>query len=95
MNQFNKYASQLKGISEAWSIANDFDYILNNIWCTYTFEKGKKRWREIQSQIPEPYRFRIDIEMDHVWLEHGIDQARLAVKSEMEKYLDYLMAIKL
>jgi enoyl-[acyl-carrier-protein] reductase (NADH) len=90
MNQFGNYEPQLKKCSEAWKIANDFDYILNNIWCTYSFEKGKTRWKEIKSQIPESYRFRIDIEIDHVWLGHGIDQARMTVKDEMEKYLDYL-----
>ena len=91
MNQFNNYKEQLKKCSETWSIANDFDYILNNIWCTYSFEKGEKKWREIKSKIPEQFRLNIDIEMGHVMLGHGIHQARQAVKSEMEKYIDYLL----
>lgn len=91
MNQFNSYEEQLKKCSEAYRIANDFDYILNNIWCTYSYEKGKQRWREIKSQIPEPFKFKIDIEMNHVWLGHGIEQARKAVKSEMNNYIDYLL----
>jgi hypothetical protein len=90
MNQFSKYKNQLNNISETWTIANDFDYILNNIWCTYSFEKGYSRWRKIGSQIPEPYRSKIGIEINHVRLGHGIDQARLAVKNEMEKYIDTL-----
>lgn len=77
--------------SLAFKIANDFDYILNNIWCIYSFDKGKKKWREIASEIPEPYRQNIFIEICHVELGHGIDQARMAVKSEMEKCLDYLI----
>ena len=44
-------------------------------------------------QIPEPYRFKINIEISHVELRHGIDQARLAVKSEMEKYIEYLISV--
>jgi len=95
LNQFSNYKSQLKSISNAYSIAQDFNYILNNIFCTYSFQKGKTKWREIQSQIPEPYRFRISIEIDHVWLGYGISQARLAVKSEMEKYIDYLMSVNI
>ncbi len=92
MNQFDKYKEQLKNTSEVWKLANDFDYILNNIWCTYSFEKGNKRWKEISLQIPETYRFKINVEMNHVWLGHGVNQARLAVKDEMEKYLDYLIS---
>jgi len=91
LNQFSNYKSQLKSMSNVYSIAQDFDYILNNIFCTYSFHKGKTKWREIQLQIPEPYRFRISIEIDHVESGHGIDQARLAVKSEMEKYIEYLI----
>lgn len=91
MNQFNNYKEQLKKYSEAWLIANDFDHILNNIWCTYSFEKGKKRWREIKSKIPEPFRFKIDIEIEHVGLGHGIEQSRQAVKDEMNKYINYLL----
>ena len=87
MNQFKEYEEKLK-------IANDFDYILNNIWCTYSFHKGKKRWREVARYIPESFRCKISIEMGHVWLGHGIDQARLAVKNEMKKYLDYLLSDK-
>lgn len=91
MNQFKQYERQLKKCSRVWEVANDFDYILNNIWCTYSFEKGRDRWKEIRSNIPDPYKFRIDIEIDHVWLGHGISQARLAVKHRMEEYLIYLL----
>ena len=54
LNQFSSYKSQLKSIPNVYSIAQDFDYILNNIFCTYSFNKGKTKWREIQLQIPEP-----------------------------------------
>ena len=91
LNQFSNYKSQLKSISNVYSIAQDFDYILNNIFCTYSFNKGKSKWREISSQIPKPFRQNISTEIYHVESGHGIDQARLAVKSEMEKYIEYLI----
>ena len=92
MNQFKEYEEKLKKCSKAMKIADDFDYILNNIWCTYSFHKGKKKWREIARDIPESFRCKISIEMGHVWLGHGIDQARLEAKSAMKKYLDYLLS---
>ncbi|HBY20962.1 MAG TPA: hypothetical protein DEG71_08130 [Clostridiales bacterium] len=89
LNQFKNYKSQLKSISNLHKIANDFDYILNNIFCTYSFNKGKTKWREISSTIPKPFRQNnISLEIYHVESGHGIDQARLAVKSEMEKYIE-------
>jgi len=93
LNQFSNYKSQLKSISNIYSIANDFDQILNNIFCTYSFPKGKTKWREISSQIPKPFRQNISLEIYHVESGHGIDQARLAVKSEMEKYIEWLIGM--
>jgi len=49
LNQFSNYKSQLKSISNVYSIAQDFDYILNNIFCTYSFSKGKTKWKSILS----------------------------------------------
>ena len=92
MNQFKEYEEKLKKNKEATKIANDFDYILNNIWCTHSFHKGKKRWREVARYVPESFRCKISIEMGHVWLGHSIDQARLEVKSAMNKYLEYLLS---
>jgi len=91
LNQFSNYKSQLKSISNLFSIAQDFDYILNNIFCTHSFHKGKTKWREISSTIPESFRRKIYTEISHIELGHGIDQVRLAVKSEMEKYIEYLI----
>jgi len=91
LNQFSNYKSQLKSISNVYSTALSFNYILNNIFCTYSFPKGKSKWREISSTIPEPFRRKIYTEISHVELGHGIDQARLAVKSEMEKYVEYMI----
>ena len=91
LNQFSNYKSQLKSISNVYSIAQDFDYILNNIFCTYSFHKGKSKWREISSQIPNPFRQNISLEIYHVESGHGINQARLAAKSEMEKYIEWLI----
>jgi len=91
MNQFSNYNEQLKKCSRAWQIANEFDFILNNIWCTYSFEKGNKKWREIGKDIPSPFYEKICIEMGHVELGHGREQALMAVKSEMSKYIDFLL----
>lgn len=91
MNQFNKYSEQLKKIGKAREISYVFDYILNNIWCTYSFYEGKMQWKDIEAEIPEPFRSHIALEISHVELGYGIQQARLAVKDEMEKYIDYLI----
>ena len=89
LNQFSNYKSQLKTTSNVYSIAQSFNFILNNIFCTYLFAKGKTKWREISSTIPKPFRQNnISLEIYHVESGHGIDQARLAVKSEMEKYIE-------
>jgi len=91
LNQFSKYKSQLKSIPNVYSIVSDLNQILNNIFCTYSFPKGKTKWREISSQIPDQFRKNISLEIYHVESGHGIDQARLVVKSEMEKYIEYLI----
>jgi len=91
LNQFSNYKSQLKSILNIYSIATSLNQILNNIFCTYSFPKGKTKWREISSTIPNPFRQNISLEIYHVELGHGIDQARLAVKSEMERYIEYLI----
>ena len=93
LNHFYSYKSQLKSLSNVYFIAQDFDYILNNIFCTYSFNKGKTKWREINSTIPNQFRQNISLEIYHVESGHGIDQARLAVKSEMEKYIEYLISV--
>ena len=96
LNQFSNYKSQLSTISKSsnlYTTALSFNQIINNIFCTYSFPKGKTKWREISSTIPEPFRRKISTEISHVESGHGIDQARLAVKSEMEKYIEYMILI--
>jgi len=56
---------------------------------------NKTKWREIRSTIPNPFRQNISLEIYHVELGHGIDQARLAVKNEMEKYIEYLISVSI
>ena len=90
LNQFSNYKSQLKTISNLYTTAQDFNYILNNIFCTYSFPKGKTKWREIAVTIPNPFRQNISLEIYHVESGHGVNQARLAVKSEMKKYIEWL-----
>ena len=93
LNQFSNYKSQLKTTSNVYSIAQSFNFILNNIFCTYSFNKGKTKYKQISSTIPNPFRQNISLEIYHVESGHGIDQARLAVKSEMEKYIEYLISV--
>jgi hypothetical protein len=50
MNQFKQYEKELKQYSKAWNIANDFDYILNNIWCTRNFYKAKKNGTKLHCE---------------------------------------------
>lgn len=89
MNQFKSI--DFNNNKNALDIAEDFDYILNNIWSTYSQEKGRKRWNEICKQIPNVFSRKIFIEIEHVQLGHGREQALMAVKSEMVKYLKYLI----
>lgn len=89
MNQFK--AIDFKNNKNALSIAKDFDYILNNLWSTYSEQKGLKSWREIRGEIPNEYQRKIAIEIGHVEIGHGREQALMATKSEMEEYLKHLL----
>ena len=92
MNHFKKYSNQCKKNTAIKELISDFDYILDNIWCTYSFEKGRRRWNEVGLHIAPAYAMSITREIEHVWLGHGMDQAiRLAVKHEMEKYIEHLL----
>jgi len=98
LNQFQNYKSQLSSIPKSSNIYKtiySLNQILNNIFCTYSFTKGKTKWREVSSQIPNPFRQNISTEIYHVESGHGISQARLAVKSEMEKYIEYLTSVNI
>lgn len=83
MNQFNK----MKIHSNKSKIANDFDYILNNMWCTYSEDKAVGRWRNICKQLDKESYRKISIEIEHVQLGHGREQALMALKAEMINYL--------
>lgn len=89
MNQFKEF--DFNGNEQALEVAKDFDYILNNIWSTYSEAKGVKRWKEIKGRIPYHFSRGISIEMIHVELGYGREQALMAVKHEMIKYLEYLI----
>lgn len=93
MNHFIMYRTQTKD-KNILKIIKELDNILDDIWCTYSFEKGRKRWREIAKNIPSPFISKIDTEIGHVYCGHGIIQARLAVKSEMSAYIEYLLKNK-
>lgn len=91
MNHFKKYSDQCRKNATIKELIHDFDYILDNIWCTYSFKKGRRRWNKIVLNIHNEYAKRIIIEMQHVLIGHGVEQAKLAVKDEMEKYIEYLL----
>jgi len=95
LNQFYKYKSQIKFIPNIYPIAQSLNQILNNIFCTYSFPKGKTKYKQISSTIPNPFRQNISLEIYHVESGHGIYQARLAVKSEMEKYIEWLISVNI
>jgi len=56
LNQFSNYKLQFKSMPNVYSIAQILNQILNNIFCIYSINKGKTKWREISSQIPKPFR---------------------------------------
>lgn len=90
MNHFIMYRTETKDKNILKTI-KELDNILDDIWCTYSFEKGRKRWIEIAKDIPSEFENRISTEISHVYCGHGIIQARLAVKSEMSAYIEYLI----
>lgn len=89
MNQFNSL--DFKGNKQIIEIAKDFDYVLNNLWSTHSQNKGISRWRLIGKSIPSVFYQRIATEIAHVELGHGREQALMAVKSEMVKYLQHMI----
>lgn len=91
MNQFQKYEEQLKKDKDIYSIALELDNMLNQMWCKYSFESGYKLWRDISKWVEDPYRSNIRTEIGHITLGHGLKQARLALKSEIEKYIVFLI----
>lgn len=91
LNQFKKYESQLKKDKDIYAVALEFDNMLNQMWCIRSFESGYKIWRELSRFINDPFRSRIMTEIYHVRSCHGIKQARLALKDEIEKYIIFLI----
>lgn len=89
MNQFKSI--DFKGNKQALKVAKDFDYIVNNLWSTYSEAKGIRRWREIGKGIPSEFHRNILTEIGHVECGHGREQALMAVKTEMVKYLRFLI----
>lgn len=89
MNQFRSI--DFKNNENALRIAIDFDYILNNLWSTYSEGKCVRRWREMASKIPSVFYMSISIEISHVRCGHGREQALMAVKEEMTQCLKYLI----
>jgi hypothetical protein len=91
VNQFKKYEEQLKKDKDIYAVVEQFDEMLNSMWCIYSFESGYTIWRELSRFIDEPFRGSISTEVHHVKSGHGIKQARLALKSEVEKYVIHLI----
>jgi hypothetical protein len=61
---------------------------LNKAWCTYSEQSARKLWKEIAPHIPYQYAIHIQTEWEHVKLGHGIDQARMALKTEINKFIE-------
>jgi hypothetical protein len=90
-NLKNKYQEHIKKNDELKKIVNDFDYILNNMWCTHSFEKGMSRWKIVGKKINNPYYQKIQIEVGHVELSHGREQSLMALKAEITNYIESLL----
>lgn len=91
MNKFNHI--DFKNNSLAIEMAKEFDSILDKIWCKFTFERGLFQWHRVMKKVEQPFARQISVEIGHVDLGHDVVNARLAVKEEMEKYLEYLILI--
>lgn len=67
-----------------------FENAINNIWCIYSEEKGFSQIRQLQrnvNNVPERSWEKINIEMGHVKLRHGTEQARLQLKNEISDFV--------
>jgi hypothetical protein len=60
---------------------------VNKAWCTYTEQEAGSLWRELSSLISQPYNQKISTEWGHVQLGYGIEQARLALKDEVDNFI--------
>lgn len=89
MNQFKKI--DFKGSKQALRVAKDFDYILNNLWSTYSEANGRRHWSKICKDIPLLWKLRISLEIAHVEGGHGREQSLMAVKDRMIEYLNHLI----
>lgn len=63
------------------------DRFVNKAWCTYSEQTARSLWKQIAPYIPVPYQHNIQIEWEHVKLGHGIEQARMALKEEVDKFI--------
>jgi hypothetical protein len=61
---------------------------LNKAWCTYSEQSARKLLKQVAPHIPSEYLRRIETEWQHVTLGHGIDQARMALKTEVNKFIE-------
>lgn len=66
----------------------EFNDILQDIWCIYSFHNGVKKLREIGHKIKQPYMGQIWTEISHIGTGHGSLAARLQIKDIMQKYLE-------
>ena len=72
------------------SILFQFENAINNIWCIHSEEKGFSKIRQLQKNIcnvPEKSWQKINIEIGHVKLRHGIEQARQQLKYEISDFI--------
>lgn len=91
LNHFKKYEETVKKDKDIYTIVTEFNDILNDMWCKYSYDSGCKKWRNIARFLDEPFRSNIATEMGHTQIGYGVKQARLALKDEIEKYIVFLI----
>ena len=71
------------------SIPQHYPSITSSI--TYSVRTPSIKVKLNGEKSAQQFRQNISLEIYHVESGHGINQARLAVKTEMEKYIEYLI----
>lgn len=76
------------------NILFQFEEIINNIWCVHSENKGFSKMKLLQNDIKEiPVNSwqKINIEMEHVKLRHGLNQARQQFKDEIVFFIKNIL----
>lgn len=60
---------------------------INKAWCTYSEQTAREILRDVSPYIPKEYLIPIQAEWGHVQMGHGIEQARRALKDEVNNFI--------